>query len=97
MDSRKKGIDRKLCCMVFDDPQEVVMGKEPIWRGDRLLGYVTSADQGYTVGESIVYGYLPVDDSVLGNAVEIEYFGDRLRARVVSEPRFDPDGLRMRS
>ena len=47
------------CCLTLDDPAAVVMGKEPILDGDRVLGYVTSANHGYT-GESIAYGYLPV-------------------------------------
>ena len=43
---RASGPSRKLCCMTLDDPAAVVMGKEPILEGDRVLGYVTSANYG---------------------------------------------------
>jgi len=57
----ERGHSHKLACMTFDDPSVVVMGKEPIWSGGRVVSYVTSANYGYSVGRGIVYGYLPVD------------------------------------
>lgn len=82
---KDRGITRKLSCMVLDD-SKVVMGKEPILDGERTLGYVTSANYGYTVGKGIVYGYLPVDYAVEGKSVEVYYFGKRYGAEVVKEP-----------
>jgi glycine cleavage system aminomethyltransferase T len=72
--------------MVLNDSDNVVMGKEPILDGVRLLGYVTSANYGYTVGKSIVYGYLPIDYTKEGKEVEVYYFGKRYSATVVREP-----------
>ena len=45
--------------MTLDDPDAVVMGKEPIMDGRRVLGYATSANYGHSIGRGIVYGYLP--------------------------------------
>jgi glycine cleavage system aminomethyltransferase T len=72
------------------------MGKEPVLLGDEVLGYVTSAGFGYSVGESLVYAYLPAGCAEEGTRVEVEYFGDRFPAVVVSEPRWDPEGARLR-
>jgi glycine cleavage system aminomethyltransferase T len=94
---RDDGPERVLCCMTLDDPAAVVMGKEPLLDGDRVLGYVTSANYGYTVGESIVYGYLPLDYAAVGTSVQVMYFGVRYDATVVSEPRYDPSNARLRS
>jgi glycine cleavage system aminomethyltransferase T len=91
------GIQSKLCCMTLDDPNHVVMGKEPILDGERVLGYVTSANFGYSVGESIVYGYLPLTHADPGTVVEVEYLGQRIPAAVMREPRFDPENARLRS
>ena len=87
------GITRKLCCMTLDDPEAVLMGKEPILHPDngQKLGYVTSANYGYTVGKFIAYGYLPVELAETGNKVEIEYFGTRYTATVENEPLYDAD------
>ena len=71
--ARSKGLTRKLCCMTLDDPDAVVMGKEPILKGDDVLGYVTSAGYGYTIGRGIVYGYLPVEHSQVGTNVDVLY------------------------
>ena len=63
---RAEGVGRKLCCMTLDDAEAVVMGKEPIVDGDGVLGYVTSANYGHSIGRGIVYGYLPTEYARLG-------------------------------
>ena len=85
-----------LACMTLDDPDAVVMGKEPIWADGRVVSYVTSANYGYSIGRPIAYGYLPAELANEGTAVEIEYFGDRLAANVVAEPLWDPAGAHLR-
>ena len=81
----------------MDNPVDVVMGSEPVMSGDHLLGYVTSADFGYTVGKAIAYAYLPFAYSDPGTKVDIVYFNERYPATVSSEPLYDPDGIKMRS
>lgn len=54
----------------------VVLGKEPVYVEGRAAGYVTSGD------ETIAYAWLPVEYSVPGTRVEIEYFGTRVPGRV---------------
>jgi glycine cleavage system aminomethyltransferase T len=71
------------------------MGKEPVLLDDEVVGYITSAGFGYSVGESLAYTYLPVGSAEEGTVVEVEYFGDRFPAAVVSEPRWDPEGARL--
>ena len=83
--------------MSLHDPATVLMGKEPIWDGRRVLGYVTSANYGYAVRQSIAYGYLPVDYAAEGTTVEIEFFGKRYGATVVAEPLYDPRMVKLRS
>ena len=87
---REEGVSRRLACLVFDDPATAVLGKEPILDGSNVLGYVTSANFGYSVGKSIAYGYLPVQHAVEGTRVEVEYFGERFPATVSREPLYDP-------
>jgi glycine cleavage system aminomethyltransferase T len=90
------GPAHRLTCMTFDDPRVVVMGKEPIWHGGRVVSYVTSAAYGYSVGRGIVYGYLPTDLATQNAAVEVEYFGRRYAATVTADPLFDPKGERLK-
>lgn len=96
MKARKAGLRRKLCCMTLDDPAAVVMGSEPVMAGERALGFVTSADYGYSVGTGIAYAYLPVEYSEPGTRVDVLYFNERYAATVVEEPLYDSKGARMR-
>jgi dimethylglycine oxidase len=89
-------LKRKLTALMLADPAAIVMGKEPIYAGSRRLGYVTSANYGYSIGKCILYGYLPVEYSQVGTMLEVEFFGKRLTANVVNEPIFDPDGEKLK-
>ena len=93
---RAQGPTRRLCCMTLDDPNAVVMGKEPIMDGNRVLGYVTSANYGHSIGRGIVYGYLPMSHTEVGTSVDVLYFGERLQATVAKEPLYDPRGEKMK-
>lgn len=61
LERRKTDVRRKLTCLTIDDPQSVVMGKEPVYDGERAVGYVTSAAYGYTIGKGIAYAWLPAE------------------------------------
>ena len=43
------------------------MGKEPVYDGDRCVGYVTSAAYGYTIGKGIAYAWLPAELAAAGH------------------------------
>jgi dimethylglycine dehydrogenase len=76
-----------------------------------VVGWVTSGDYGHCVGKSLALGYVDAtvagvtgggDDAGRGDAdapgnFEIEIIGQRRPARLLTEPAFDPKGLRMRS
>ncbi len=83
--------------MTLDDPDSVILGKEPILAQGSPVGYVTSAAYGYTVGRQIAYGYLPAALTAVGTAVEIEYLGRRLKATVAGEPLLDPGMARLKA
>ena len=94
---RAQGQTRRLCCMTLNAHDAVVMGKEPIMDGNRVLGYVTSANYGHSIGRGIVYGYLPTSHAEVGTRVDVIYFGERLPATVAKEPLYDPSGRKMKA
>jgi dimethylglycine oxidase len=93
---RERGVARRLVPMLLDDPEAVVLGKEPVRAGGEAVGYVTSAGYGYAIGRCIAYGYLPAELAAEGTKVEVEYFDRRYQATVASEPLFDPKGERLK-
>jgi glycine cleavage system aminomethyltransferase T len=94
--AERAGPGRALCCLRLFDACNVVMGKEPVLLDDDVVGYVTSAGFGYSMGESIAYAWLPARLARPGTRVTIESFGQALAAEVASEPRWDPEGARLR-
>jgi glycine cleavage system aminomethyltransferase T len=92
----ERGVERRLCCMVTDHPAVILVGKEPLLDGERAVGYVTSAGFGATVGESILYGYLPVSHAEPGTTLAVHSDGVDHQVTVVSEPRFDPEMARLK-
>ena len=74
----------------------MLVGKEPILDGDEVVGYVTSAALGASVGQSILYGYLPVDRAEIGTALSVYVEGERHGVTVAAEPLFDPRNERLR-
>ncbi|WP_392507762.1 FAD-dependent oxidoreductase [Naumannella halotolerans] len=94
----ERPVRSKLSCLVLDDPTKIVLGSEPVYADadSGPVGYVTSADQGYTIEETIAYAWLPAELAEVGGKFSIEYFGERLPATVRSEPLFDPGMERIR-
>lgn len=93
---RKESVTRRLACLTIDRSTDVPMGKEPVLHDGRIVGYVTSAAFGYTIGRGIAYAWLPAALADPGTEVEVRYFDRRIRAVVSAEPLFDPRMTRLR-
>jgi glycine cleavage system aminomethyltransferase T len=100
LESRESGPTRTLACLTLDDDDALVGSGKPIvdsgsdgdsGDGREILGYVTATDYGYSVGESIAYGYLLPEYAEPGVGVGIEYEGERYAATVREEPLYDPE------
>jgi glycine cleavage system aminomethyltransferase T/glycine/D-amino acid oxidase-like deaminating enzyme len=86
---------RRLRCLTVDDGRSMVLGKEPVFHNGQTAGYVTTAAFGYTVRKPVAYAWLPGNVRE-GEAVEIEYFGKKIKATVTADPLYDPQDRRLR-
>jgi 4-methylaminobutanoate oxidase (formaldehyde-forming) len=86
---------RRLRCLVLQDPHSVALGNEPVRVDGAVRGRVTSGGYGYTVERSIAYAYLPAELEI-GTEVEVDIFGRWVAGEVLGEPLFDPRGERVR-
>jgi 4-methylaminobutanoate oxidase (formaldehyde-forming) len=91
----ERSVQRRLRCLVLDDPRAVALGNEPVRIDGAIAGRVTSGGYGYTVGRSIAYAYVPATVEE-GAAVEVDVFGDWIAGTVAPEPLYDPRGERVR-
>lgn len=87
--------ERRLRCLVLEDPRSVALGNEPVRVEGQVLGRVTSGGYGYSVERSIAYAYLPGEIG-LGAKVEVDIFGQWVPGEVAAEPLLDPKGERVR-
>jgi glycine cleavage system T protein len=94
---REQPPERRLVCLVLDDPRSVTLGSEPVRVDGDLVGRVTSGGYGYTVERSIAYAYVPADVAAVGHPVEVEIFGQWIAGQVAKEPLWDTAGERIRA
>ncbi|MEL7131470.1 MAG: FAD-dependent oxidoreductase [Pseudomonadota bacterium] len=72
-------------------------GGEPIFLPDGTpVGQVTSGAYGYSVAKSLALGYVKAGAVQPGNTVHISVLGRPHTARMLAQPPFDPEGLRLR-
>ena len=89
--------ERKLACLILDDPRSVALGSEPVRMDGEILGRVTSGGYGYSVERSIAYAYVPAQSAEAGREAEVEIFGEWVPGTIAEEPLWDPAGERIRS
>jgi glycine cleavage system aminomethyltransferase T len=77
---------KKLATLLLEPNAPVPLGKEPILSGGEVVGYVSSANFGFSIGRPIALGYLPIDLAVSGTELCIEYFAEPYRATVAETP-----------
>ena len=72
-------------------------GGEPVFLNGKLAGYTSSGGYGYCAGTSLALGYLYPNALDANAEYEIDIVGKRCKARLLTAPPVDPEGLRMRS
>ncbi len=72
---KEQGPKWKLCTFTIDADRPVMLrGSEPIIHRGRVVGITTSGGYGYTVGKTIAYSYIPVEDANYDQGYEIEVY-----------------------
>jgi len=98
---QEQGVLRHLVQLKLNDPEPLIYHNEPIWRGDEIVGHITSAAYGHTLGGAVGLGYVSAEpgapaDSVLGDTYEVEVACERFSADVSLRPLYDPDNAKIR-
>lgn len=98
---RETGVAKRLAGFTVD-PDVVLMGRETIYRDGKRVGWLSSGGYGYTIGQSIGYGYIRnaggVDaDFIRSGTYELEVATERVAARVHLEPLYDPKMQRVKA
>ncbi|WP_417524945.1 GcvT family protein [Marinovum sp.] len=69
-----------------------------LWKGDEVVGEVTSGDWGYRVGGSVALAMLRADLAEPGSEIEVDIYGERRKAEVqAAGSLWDPKNERIRA
>ena len=94
-------ISHEVACLTLDDESATILDDRPVTDGEgqgpsgsaaqphdgeETIGYVHSAEYGYTVGACVAYTYLPPEYAEPGTELEVLFEGDRYAATVREEP-----------
>ena len=71
-------------------------GYEPIWYGDKRVGFVTSGGYGHTVDMSLAMAMVDTDLAVEGTELTVHIVGVARKATVIAPSPYDPQGQAMR-
>jgi len=99
---REVPLGRRLVMFTLADAEPLLLGDEPIWRDGVLIGRITSAAYGHTLGRSVGMGYVThaagVDDAFLRSGRwELELATERFAATASLQPPYDPTSVRVRT
>jgi dimethylglycine dehydrogenase len=92
-----EGPARRLVTFTVDADDADVIGDEPIWHDDEVVGWVTSGGYAHCSDASVALGYLPAPLADADGGFAIEVVGVRREALRRDACLFDPTGARMRA
>ncbi|WRQ46774.1 FAD-dependent oxidoreductase [Rhodobacterales bacterium FZCC0083] len=78
-----------------DVPHLDIMGNEPLYSGDDIVGLTTSGGFGHCTGLNLTFAYVRSDAKE--TPLHIEMLGSKYSLKLLTEPAFDPENLRPRS
>jgi len=92
---KAEGVRRKLVCLALADETLPPPGS-PVWRGDSVIGKVTSSAVGHTVGAPLALALLDVAHTQPDVVVMVEVGAAHHPATVVPRPYYDPTGSQLK-
>jgi len=99
---REQGLRRRLVALALERTDRMLYHNEPIWRNGELVGRISSAMYGHSVGAPLGLGYLAgggarVDAKwIAAGRYEVEVADERIPARVSLQPFYDPASGRVK-
>jgi dimethylglycine dehydrogenase len=94
---REKGFANRFVTMEVHGVTDCdARGSEPIYRGDEVVGRVTSGGYGWRLGKSLALGMVKPKLGDLGTELEIAILGERRKVTIVEESPFDQQNERLR-
>ena len=94
---KQRGPRMHLVYMEVDNTGEDCMGNEPVYHQGKQVGLTTSGGFGFAVNNSLAFAYVDPAFTAIGTEFEIMVFTENRKARIIEEPIYDPQNLRLKA
>ena len=96
MAERETPSKQVLVTLAVEDGDSDASGYEPVWEGERLVGFVTSGGFGHRIGRSLAMAMVDRQVAAEGAELTVHVVGQPRTARVIAPSPYDPEGKAMR-
>ncbi|MCX8506533.1 MAG: FAD-dependent oxidoreductase [Alphaproteobacteria bacterium] len=98
LEREQTGPRMKLVYLELEDGDCDILGNEPLYSGDKLVGITTSGGFGFAVNKSLGFAYVEPDIDVMHHTVHVQMFNERRAARIIPDHGiYDPENLKPRA
>lgn len=87
---------QKLVTLEVDATDADASGYEPVWSGDKRVGFITSGGYGHTTGKSLAMALVDRGFEAEGTDLSVHVVGVEKSAKVIAPSPYDPSGSAMR-
>ena len=95
---REKGFENKLVTMEIHNVEDAdVLGNNPIYENDKVVGRATGGDFGFRLDKSIALGMVKPNVATTGQKLKIDILGKMYDATILDESPYDPDNNLLRA
>ena len=95
---REKGFQNKLVTMEVHDVTDAdVLGNNPIYQDDKVVGRATGGDFGFRLNKSIAIGMVKPEIATTGQKLKIDILGKMHDATILDESPYDPENKLLRA
>jgi len=91
-----KAAKKRLVTLEVDAEDAEASGYEPVWHGDKRVGFVTSGGYGHAVGKSLAMAMVEPAFAAPGSELAVHVVGNLRTARVIEPSPYDPAGAKLR-
>ena len=94
---KQRGPRMQLVYMEVDNTDSDCMGNEPVYHNAKQIGLTTSGGFGFAVNKSLAFAYVDPTLTGIGTELEVMVFCEMRQARIIAEPAYDPQNLRLKA
>jgi dimethylglycine dehydrogenase len=95
---REKGFDNKLVTLEVHDTKDAdVLGNNPIYKDNKVVGRATGGEFGFRLDKSIALAMVKPDFANVGDKLQVDILGEMYEATVLEESPYDTENKLLRA